>query len=786
VAPDAGGAAIPAEWGGPHVEVVARITIEIALALQHAHERGVLHRDVKPSNILMDSSGNVRLIDFGLARIDAEPEFTRPGDFLGTPIYVAPEQIVGTRATVDARTDVYSLGVTLYELLTLKVPYEGGSTHELIQRITRSEPPAPRSFNASIPRDLETVCLTAIEKDPKRRYASAGELAADLQRALEFRPIRARPVGPIERFSRVVKRNPASSLASALAGVLVIGVPSLVALQQTRAAQNSRQVLDWALDAIAQYDPFSTQPGVVKDNEAAGPATSVAGLDRLAAKINAGGSYDAATRVKVSAALGRAYRGRGFNERSLSVLTAALDLARESWGEQSVEFAAVEHELGVTLRENGNYDGATARLEAALQKRERILGAHTVEVASTLHELGWARWMYSYGRGDEALPLFQRALDLRRELLGDADVSVAETRAALAVIVQPKEVDGSGLEQQEMALRLCTEALGENHPRTALVRANMGQTTRTLGQLARSEQLLEQAVAAFTAKLGREHSSTQRARKELYETYYSRGRYRSAEQMLRSVLPDLNPRADKPYTGDPFDLWELAVLLAHEDRVKEAEPLLNWAFTLPMRHALSVGEQIPAHSLAVMSEASGDFARAASFYATGLEFSIATQGAQSRVVAGDMVCLANALRELGETDAAERVLEQALDLCAELTARKGAGYCATAHVEALETLAAIRSEQLRYDEAAILLRECVKCRQAWPAARWEIGRAQSLLGECFARLDCCEEAEPLALDGFQQLSAQLAPEHEEYRRAQARLEFVRTHCAEHHSDTRGR
>jgi tetratricopeptide (TPR) repeat protein len=248
--------------------------------------------------------------------------------------------------------------------------------------------------------------------------------------------------------------------------------------------------------------------------------------------------------------------------------------------------------------------------------------------------------------------------------------------------------------------------------------------------------------------------------------------------MLRSTLEDDDPRPGKPYGGNRYELWELAVVMARGSRYEEAEKMINWAFTLPAQQSATVGEQCPAHSLAVMSEARGQFADAAGLYATALEFSIATQGAASRVVAGDTVHLANALRELGESDDAERVVKQAIEICNRLGQLKGVRYCAAAYLDALETLAAILTEREQHQQAADLLRESLRLHEKWSSpSDWTIARTRILLGECLARAGCCEEAQALVVEGFNQLSAQLAPEHEEYRRARVRLEAVRAACS---------
>lgn len=219
---------------------VAEIGLQVAEALEHAHQRGVIHRDVKPGNLLLDVEGRVWVTDFGLARLQGESNLTVSGDLLGTFRYMSPEQAGGGRVLLDARTDIYSLGVTLYEFATLEPIFADCSRHALLKHIAQDDPERPSAIDPAIPADLETIVLKSIAKSPADRYATAGELAADLRRFLNDQPIRARRptlVQKIRRWSRRHRGLVASAVALLIVATLCLSVATALIARAQRETQ---------------------------------------------------------------------------------------------------------------------------------------------------------------------------------------------------------------------------------------------------------------------------------------------------------------------------------------------------------------------------------------------------------------------------------------------------------------------------------------------------------------------------------------------------------------------
>jgi hypothetical protein len=205
------------------IEESVRLLVKIARGVFFAHQHGVLHRDLKPANILLDAEGEPHVADFGLAKeLDSDSDHTRNGTVLGSPNYMSPEQVAGKVESLTVATDIYGLGAILYELLTRRAPFLASTPLETMRLVVEQDAPRPSTVTRSTDRDLETICLKCLDKEPSRRYATAGDLAADLERWLGHEPIHARPIAGWERFRKWVRRRPALASLSALLGATLL------------------------------------------------------------------------------------------------------------------------------------------------------------------------------------------------------------------------------------------------------------------------------------------------------------------------------------------------------------------------------------------------------------------------------------------------------------------------------------------------------------------------------------------------------------------------------------
>jgi serine/threonine protein kinase/tetratricopeptide (TPR) repeat protein len=564
-------------------ELCTRWLHDLASALDYTHSRGTLHRDLKPSNVMLTWSGQVKLLDFGLASSRESSTITRTGSVVGSLPYMAPEQIRGHRNAVTARTDVYALGVILYELLTLRHPYhEPPEPIETTRRKILEAIPAPiRSRNRAVSWELETVCMAAMDPDIRRRYPSAAALAQDLRNVLELRPIRARRPSALLRLRRLSQRHPAWSVGAVLGFLLFVVGPSAFAIyerQQSahlRAAWDKAQLEAGISEATLQFldEDLLTAVG---PGEVGKDASMRAVLDAASEKIEGRFPDQPLVEAAIRRTMGRTYRLLGVYEIAEEHVQKALALQIEHAGPEDPATLRVKSELAELWWQARRLDESTRLHAEVLEGRRRVLGEEDPSTLSSMNNLGHG--YAELGRFAEAEALLLDVLEKRIRLLGEKHEKTLVTMSNLGFLYRRMGRYGEAERWERHQYELCRESLGDDHPSTITSLNNLAdgyvasgrnkeaqecltrvveQAERVLGadhsltldylvnlaRICRPHDLAgcERALDVFDARsgaLGQRHETVLRARITRAELRRSQGRFAEAEEILAAALDD--------------------------------------------------------------------------------------------------------------------------------------------------------------------------------------------------------------------------------------------------------
>ncbi|MDR3632316.1 MAG: serine/threonine-protein kinase, partial [Isosphaeraceae bacterium] len=430
----------PTVRGRSYLRTVARLGVQAAEALGHAHDQGVIHRDVKPANLLLNTKGELWVADFGMADVQGAPGLTLTGDLPGTLRYMSPEQAMGKRALVDRRTDIYALGATLYELLTLEPAVRGADKQEILRRIVEEEPEPVRRLNPSVPVDLATIVTKALSKEPSARYETAWQLADDLARFLDGRPIAARPVGPLARGWRWCRRKPTmAGLAAALTAAVVLGFAGIAMNWREAERQKvllvvaERKALDQAAGAEAAekrariqaekadaMNRFLTEKLILQAAPDRSPnarsLTLLEALDRAAGEVGASFKDHPETEAAVRLALGQAYHELGDYLKSEAHLRAAHAILVRDVPETAPDRLRATVELGHILSHLERFDEAESLLTRGEDRSRRVLGpGHETSLIARRY---LAELHHQKGRLDLAESLYRGVVDDARRFQG--------------------------------------------------------------------------------------------------------------------------------------------------------------------------------------------------------------------------------------------------------------------------------------------------------------------------------------------------------------------------------
>jgi serine/threonine-protein kinase len=635
-----------------------RLMVKVCRAVDHAHRNLVVHRDLKPSNLLIDTLGEPRLLDFGIAKIsDAPADVTASGQRPLTPSHASPEQLTG--GAITTATDVYALGVLLYDLLTGRLPHADslGNAAALARAIVETEPPrpsravtsgtaeqalhdrgsrlTPQRLARELAGDLDNIVLMALRKQPERRYASAAELADDIERHLANLPVHARPDTFGYRAAKFLRRHPVAVPVSALAAATALAAGAFFTLRladerdrATQAAAQADQVTQFMAGVFEVADPTHNLGRKVTAREL---------LDNGARQIDLQLGAEPAVAAAMRDAMGVAYGNLGFFEESRALHAQAYEARLAQFGPASDETLRSLTELGAALKDLGRFDEAVEQLERAVAQLRSARPARPLALARALRELGSAQREVSrdfalaernfaasveaaraagaagdaeraksmlglgqllvlLGRFPEARPWLQQALDLRQRQFGQAHPETISSLRALGVLALQESRHADAIRLFEQALPLARSVFGDEHMMTAYLLSNLGTTLSNVGRPIEGEPPLREALAVFRKRLGDDHPHTAFMTENLAESLFGQARYDEAMAMYESGIARVRAAFGERHQEYGKSLHNIAGVLFRLERYAEAASSFRRSAEV-LRESLGAGHHLVVASL---------------------------------------------------------------------------------------------------------------------------------------------------------------------------------------------
>lgn len=765
------------------IEARLELFCKVCDAVQFAHRNLVVHRDLKPGNILVAEDGEPKLLDFGIAKLletgvaAAEP-LTRTGMRALTPEYASPEQI--SHGAITTATDVYSLGVLLFELLTGRRPYPmpTRSPHEMERAILEEEPDVPSRCVTRRPRppgedgatspttrdasrvrgttpdrlrrrlrgDLDTIVLKALRKEPERRYASVEQLAADVRHHLDGRPVTARRDTRRYRAGKFVRRNRTAVVTAALILALAAGFTAFHSVRVSRertaaeqAATRAEQVAAFLVDLFRQSDPY-------------GPAAATLSVAEI---VQAGGERlerelvdQPEVRASMMSVVAKVYENLGRFDDAETMQQRALEIRRQLLPPDHPDLAGSLDHLGAVHFRKGDYASADTLLGAALAIRRARLGERHTLVAEGINNLAALR--LAQGDIEAADSLHRQALRLRRELHGPSHPDVALSLNNLAVTARRggRHPEAEALHREALAIR--RSQYGDEHPLVAASTKNLALALHSQNRFAEAKAAYQTALDLQVRLLGEQHPEVGTTLNSLASLLRMEGDYAAAEPLFRRAL-DVQRQAvgpDHPRIAAALD--NLAGLLRERGEHAAAEQLARESLAmrqrlLPPRHpSVAIG----LNSLGLILRDRGALDEADALILDAVDITKAGLGADHEFTAIMLGNLASVAHLRGDAAAAEAGYREALASFRS----SPAGLTANA-AGVMMGLAEVLLEGGRPDDAEVLFRDAHELRRAHlPPGHWQVSEAAIALGHALAALHRHDDARALLQSGLESLA----------------------------------
>ncbi|MGB9073940.1 MAG: serine/threonine-protein kinase [Terriglobales bacterium] len=587
-----------------------KLFLQVCDGVQHAHQKAIIHRDLKPSNVLVvevDGKPMPRIIDFGLAKatspaLPGEAFLTQVGAFLGTPGYMSPEQADPDMRDVDTRTDVYSLGVVLYELLTGFLPFDTTRwkkqrLDEVLRELRETDPQRPstkvstnrdtstaraeargtepRQLVTLLRGDLDWITLKALEKDRERRYGTPSALAADVENYLQNRPLEARPASAGYRLRKYVRRHAVAVAVASGAAVLLIAFAVMQAVELrriTRERDRADRITGFMTNMFKVSDPSEARGNSVTAREI---------LDKSSKDIDTGLARDPELQAQMMGLMGQVYGNLGLYGRAQALLTQAVDIRRHLLGASHPQTLSSMDDLGWTLNREGHYPEAEKLQRETLDLRRRVLGPEHPDTLRSMTNL--AGTLSLEGHYAEAEKLQRETLDIQRRLLGREHPETLKSMSDLAntLLRTGRHTESEALQRETLDIQ--RRVLGPEHPDTLRSMSILANTLKGEGRYGEAEKLQRETLDIKLRVLGPEHPDTLVTMTDMAASVKLQRRYGEAEKLERDAL-DIQRRILGPeHPSTLMTMNNLSNTLNFEGRYAEAEKLLRPALDIKRR-----------------------------------------------------------------------------------------------------------------------------------------------------------------------------------------------------------
>jgi serine/threonine protein kinase len=754
-----------------------KLFVQVCDGVQHAHQKAIIHRDLKPSNVLVqlvDGNAAPKIIDFGLAKaltqkLTVETMFTRVGSLIGTPEYMSPEQVRSAGEDIDTRTDVYSLGMILYELLAGAPPLDlrNASLEELLRRIREEEPPKPsskirthdRTKSIDIARkrqtettvlvklirgELDSIALKALEKERSRRYASPSDLALDIRRYLNHEAVLAVPPSLAYQTHKFARRHRAA-LITACAFVLVLIAAATFSIRQGIVARKEAAVAE-AVNDFLQNDLLAQASRVRQSQSGNIPEPDLkvrTALDRAAERVEGKFADQPEVEASIRSTIARAYAELGLYTVTRKQLERTLELQTRVFGAENPKTLDTRNALGWTLKLQGNLPEAEAQLRDTVAARRRALGP---EHRDTLKSMINLTVVYAQeGKYQQAEALDNQVLEIGRRVLGPEHPETLMSMSNLAWIYQfeGKYQQAEALDSQVLALQ--RRVLGPEHLDTLNSLIHLAEVYESEGKYAQAEMLDDQVLEIRRRVLGPEHPDTLISTGNLAAVYESEGKYPQAEMLDNQVLEIRRRVLGPEHLDTMIAMGNLAMVYSDDGKYEEAEALDRQVLEVE-RHLL--GPEHPT-TLTAMNNLADDYAQRGEYTKAEALFS-QTVAIARRVQGPEHPDTLLYLSDFATMCQRRRNFQQAQKYAEEVLAgrRHTLGSEDTDTMNSAADLALAYISQGKSVESEPLAREAMETDKKQQPTGWQRFRAESLLGESLAEQKKYAQAEPLLLEGY--------------------------------------